>query len=77
MDGCRSKNVMAFTGSTSENDDSDKNRKQGRSSSKMREVEEDWVEPGFKSRVCSDGASDEICWKSLSLADFCIVNPLK
>ena len=27
MDGCRSKNVMAFTGSTSENDASDKDRK--------------------------------------------------
>ena len=66
MDGCRSKNVMAFTGSTSENDASDKDRKQGRSSSKMREVETDLAELGVKSRVCSDGASDEICWRSLS-----------
>jgi hypothetical protein len=77
MDGCRSKNDMAFAGSTSVNDASDKDRKQGMSSSKMREVEEDSTEFGIKSRVCSDGESDEICWRSLSQADCCIVNPWK
>ena len=58
------------------NDASDKDRKQGKSSSKMREVEVYSEELGIKSRVCSDGASDEICWRILSLIDG-IVSPWK
>jgi hypothetical protein len=60
IDGCRSKNVMAFTVSTSVNSARDKDRKKGRSSEKMGEGEAESQEPGVKSRVCNEGASDEI-----------------
>jgi hypothetical protein len=69
MDGCRSKNAIACDASTFANDARDKDRKKGRSSSKMGEGEVKSEELGIKSRVCNEGASDEIWARSLSLSD--------
>ena len=61
MEGCRSQKAIACDVFTSENDAKDKDRKQGKSSSKMDEVDSNSEEHGCKSKVCSEGARDEIC----------------
>ena len=76
-DGCRSKNAIACAASTSVNEARDKDLKKGRSSSKMGEGEIKSEELGIKSRVCNEGARDEIWARSLLLPDCCSVNPTK
>jgi hypothetical protein len=71
MDGCRSKNAITSFVSTSSNDANDKDRKKGRSILKMGEAEVRSENAGrFKPRVCSEGARDKTCLRSLSLGSF-------
>ena len=77
MDGCRSKNAIACAASTSVNDARDRDRKKGRSSSRMGEGEEGSGEFSIRSRVCNEGASDEIWARSLSLHDCRIMKSTK
>ena len=46
-----------------------KDRKQGKSSSRMDKVDSNSEQHGCKSKVCSDGRRDEICWRSFRLAE--------
>ena len=69
MDGYRSQKAIACDVFTSENDAKDEDRKQGKSSSKMDEVDSNSEQYGCKSKVCNDGRRDKICWRSFRLAE--------
>jgi len=60
---------------TSENVSEDKDRKQGKSDPKMDEVDSKSEQHGCKTKVCSEGAREEICWRSFWLTEGWSVNP--
>ena len=66
MFGRRSKNAIDWATSDLTNQVNDKDREKGSSSLKMREAGLGQEADERNSRVCSEGASKEICLKSFS-----------
>ena len=60
---------MACNPLTLKNDANDRDRRQGKSSSKMDEVDSVSVQPGLRLRVCKERARDATCRKSFWLAE--------